>query len=147
MNNRRVSVRYFDNILSMLLGRLPEACGMNGVCSHQYVVEADGAIYPCDFYMLDEYKLGNINQMSYAALDKKRQELNFVGKSCYIDPECRTCKYLSICRGGCRRDRDDFTSDTLHKNYYCEAFKDFFDYSLPFFQNIINKIYAERSRR
>ena len=147
MNNRMVSVRYFDNILSMLLGRMPEACGMSGICSNQYVVEADGAIYPCDFYMLDEYKLGNINTDSYQDLDNKRKELNFIGKSCHIDPECRACKYLQICRGGCRRDRDDFTSETLHKNYFCQSFKDFFDYSLPFFQNILNKIYEEQRRR
>ena len=31
---------------------------------YQNVVEADGEVYPCDFYVLDEYKLGNLNEVS-----------------------------------------------------------------------------------
>ena len=27
---------------------------MTGRCSLQYLVEADGSVYPCDFYGLDE---------------------------------------------------------------------------------------------
>ena len=37
----------------ILNGEHPEACGMGGGCGLQYVVEADGGVYPCDFYMLD----------------------------------------------------------------------------------------------
>ena len=33
---------------------------MYGRCSMQNVIEADGTVYPCDFYALDEYEMGNI---------------------------------------------------------------------------------------
>lgn len=36
--------RYFDNLLLMLDGCPPEACGMLGRCGLQYVVEADGSV-------------------------------------------------------------------------------------------------------
>ena len=51
--------QYFDNLLLILDGQPPQVCAMGGQCSLQYVVEADGSVYPCDFYMLDHYKLGN----------------------------------------------------------------------------------------
>lgn len=53
-----VSIRQFENYIEMLLGCPPEACGMAGVCGMQHVVEADGSVYPCDFYVLDGYRLG-----------------------------------------------------------------------------------------
>lgn len=61
MRGKKRYHRYFDNLLLMLNGQPPEACGMLGTCGMQYVVEADGSVYPCDFYMLDQYKLGNLN--------------------------------------------------------------------------------------
>ena len=60
MRGRKRYHRYFDNLLLMLNGQPPEACGMLGICGMQYIVEADGSVYPCDFYMLDQYKLGNL---------------------------------------------------------------------------------------
>ena len=48
-----ISIRHLDNWLSILLGERPEACNMAGCCSVQFVVEGDGGVYPCDFYVLD----------------------------------------------------------------------------------------------
>ena len=36
-------------ILPFLMGYYPEACDQRGECGIQYVVEADGSAYPCDF--------------------------------------------------------------------------------------------------
>lgn len=69
---RFVYIRYFENLVGMLLGQPPEACGMLGICSQQYVVEADGGVYPCDFYVLDEYRLGSLVTDSFDALDARR---------------------------------------------------------------------------
>lgn len=122
--------RYFDNLLLMLNGQPPEACGMGGRCGMQYVVEADGSVYPCDFYMLDPYRLGNLNEQSFEELDKKRSEIGFVEKSIAPDPGCMTCEWKGLCRGGCRRDRDYFEAG-IGKNYFCSAYKEFFRYAYP----------------
>ena len=50
-------IRQFENYISILMGRLPESCEQRGICSVQCVTEADGGVYPCDFYVLDEYRL------------------------------------------------------------------------------------------
>ena len=122
--------RYFDNLLFLLDGQYPETCGMMGFCGRQYVVEADGSVYPCDFYMLDDHKLGNLTADTVEKVDKRREELGFIQKSAVPDKTCPDCRWWSLCRGGCRRDRDYFEQG-IGKNYYCPAYKAFFEYAYP----------------
>lgn len=124
------SVRFFDNLVTMLIGQRPEACGMSGICGINYVVEADGSVYPCDFYVLDDYRLGSIKTEGFDEFDAVRDKIGFIEKSRQISDECKSCRFFPICRGGCRRDRDDFTS-TLSLNYLCPAFKRFYAYAIP----------------
>ena len=119
---------YFDNLLCMLNGQLPQACGMMGHCSMQYVVEADGSVYPCDFYMLDRYRLGNLALESIETVDRRRRELGFLEESVPVAPECGSCRWYPLCRGGCRRDRVYFERG-LGLNYFCPAYKAFFEYA------------------
>ena len=124
------SVRYFDNLVWMLGGHAPEQCSMRGCCGLQYLVEADGSIYPCDFYGLDQYRLGNILSNSWAELDRAREALGFVETSMRVPEECKSCQWYPLCRNGCRRDRLE-TADGLGRNYYCQAYTRFFSYALP----------------
>ena len=59
---REVSVRYFDNLVRMVMNAQPEMCSLLGSCQCQFVFEADGSVYPCDFYVTDAWKLGNIHE-------------------------------------------------------------------------------------
>jgi len=124
------SVRYFDNLVWMLKGHAPEQCSMRGCCGLQYLVEADGSVYPCDFYGLDQYRLGNILQNSWEELDRVREETKFVEESRRVPEECGGCQWYPLCRNGCRRDRLE-TADGLGRNYYCRAYAGFFAYALP----------------
>lgn len=128
MSGHKKYHRYFDNLMIMLNRQPPEACGMGGNCGMQYVVEADGSVYPCDFYMLDDKRLGNLNTDTFEHLDAKRQELQFIEQSEIPAEDCPKCKWYALCRGGCRRDRD-FFEHGLQKNYFCQAYKNFFEYS------------------
>lgn len=139
-----ISIRYFDNLVTMLLGYPPEACGMRGVCGNYYVIEADGSVFPCDFYVLDEYKLGNITSSSLDELDKKRAEIAFIEKSTKVEEECKKCRFFSLCRGGCRRDRENFNTKELSLTYLCPAYKEFFNYSL---ERLIYMAEAEKRAR
>ena len=121
-----VSIRYFDNLISIMVRGWAEECGMNGVCGDYYVVEADGSVYPCDFYVLDGYKLGNILTDSFEDLDAKRDEIGFVEESRKLADECLSCRWRPLCRGGCKRDRQDFNSGKLGTSCFCEAYKAFF---------------------
>lgn len=128
-NRRPVSIRYFDNLIMMLRDIPPEACGMMGFCMIQNVVEASGTVYPCDFYALDGYELGNLNEVTFDAIYENRMKSGFLQKS-RIKPEpCSACKWQKICRGGCRRDRDNFDGGDLDLNYFCEAYQMFFEHA------------------
>lgn len=105
---------------------------MNGICSQQWVVEADGTVYPCDFYVLDEWKLGNIRENSFEEMNEKRKELQFVELSRHVPQECRSCRWYPLCRNGCRRDRALLPDgQTPGLNAYCSAYRDFFAYAYP----------------
>lgn len=121
-----VSIRHFNNWLSILLGYSPESCNMRGKCSIQYVIEADGSVYPCDFYCLDQWLLGNILKDDFSTFDKRRQQLMFTEKSEPVPLECKKCNWYVLCRNGCPRDRVHLQGETIAKNYFCEAHKEFF---------------------
>ncbi len=124
-----ISIRYFDNLAGMLIGYPPESCGMSGICTAYFVIEADGSVYPCDFYATDEWRLGNINEEGFHELIKTEAAERFVETSRYIDPSCRVCTYYSLCRGGCRRFREPFSCNLPALNYYCSSYKAFFRYA------------------
>ena len=104
---------------------------MLGHCTMQYVIEADGSVYPCDFYMLDVWRLGNLTVDSFPELERRRQALGFIEASCVYPPECHSCKWASLCRCGCRRDRLAMPDGSPGVNRYCGAFRSFFEYAVP----------------
>ena len=130
--------RWFENLLMLLAGQPPEACGMLGVCGRQYVVEADGGVYPCDFYVLDEYRLGSLCTDTLEQIEEKRAALGFIEQSPCRARECESCRWLSLCRGGCRRDRDYFEAG-LNLNYYCGAYKGFFAHAYERLEAVLRR--------
>ncbi len=123
-------IRQFENYIAVLAGQIPEACEQRGVCSFQNIVEADGSVYPCDFYALDEYRIGNLNTDSFADIERRRMESRFVENSLNHTEQCKSCAYFAVCRGGCRRHREQ-PGTAVGENYFCESYKMFFDACLP----------------
>lgn len=123
-----VSIRYFDNLVQILQGRHPESCAMTGHCNIQYLVEADGSVYPCDFYALDSCCLGKVPDNTIEEIDQKRKDIRFIEESLEKPAQCRQCKWFALCRGGCKR---DYTQGENAHNYYCESYQEFFEYALP----------------
>jgi uncharacterized protein len=124
-----VSVRWFDNLVGMAMGYPPENCGMAGRCSAYFTVEADGSVYPCDFYVMDEWRLGNLHEVSLQTMATGAIACQFVAVSEHQAAECQDCFARLLCRGGCRRDREPFSDGKPVLNRYCAAYKDFFGYA------------------
>ena len=98
-----VRVNLFDNVLGMLLGYPPYQCGMLGRCTVQHVIEANGDVYPCDFFCLDEHRMGNLADAPLRELETGASASGFLaGQACRREP-CASCPYARICNGGCRR--------------------------------------------
>lgn len=123
-------IRQFENYIGILMGKTPESCEQRGCCSFQGIVEADGSVYPCDFYALDEYCLGNLREDDFDVIVKRWKESGFTESSLNHAQRCRECTYFGVCRGGCRRQREQPGTES-GMNYFCEAYKMFFDACLP----------------
>ncbi|MEG2669762.1 MAG: anaerobic sulfatase maturase [Oscillospiraceae bacterium] len=124
-----VSVRNFDNYLNMMIGRPPESCAMNGFCACYFVIEGDGSVFPCDFYALDEWKIGDINSESFEEIRNSDTAKKFISVSINMNEKCKNCKWRGICRGGCRRDREPFENGVPGLNRLCESYEEFFTYA------------------
>lgn len=128
INSRYTSIRTFDNFAKLAQGLSAEQCGMNGHCAHQFVIEASGEIYPCDFYCLDQYLLGNIQSTNFDELIIHPIALKFIKESIDLSQKCKKCNYYALCRNGCKRERIDIDK--------CDALKSFFQYALPHLQRM-----------
>ncbi len=129
MNGNYVSIRNFDNYVNIMLNHPPESCAMNGACTCYGVVEGDGSVYPCDFYVLDKWKLGNVHDNGFKEMLHGDVAKEFVLASVTVPEECKACKYYFLCRGGCRRERQVLGDNSIGKNIHCTAYKAFFEYS------------------
>lgn len=59
-DERKVSVRLFDSVVSQLVRGVPTMCNFGSDCRNYLVVERNGDVYPCDFHVVPELKLGNV---------------------------------------------------------------------------------------
>jgi uncharacterized protein len=135
-----VSIRYFDNLVRMIQGQRPEACNMAGACQCNCVIEADGGVFPCDFYALDQWKLGNINSDSIADMIGSETAVKFVRSSKAVGEECKACKWLQLCRGGCRRECEPLPQSGARTNTFCSAYHGFFDYAFSRLAHIADTV-------
>ena len=65
---RRVSVRTFDSLVSQIVSGAPTLCQFANDCRHYLVVEANGDVFPCDFYVEPSLCLGNVMRDSWESI-------------------------------------------------------------------------------
>ena len=135
-----VSIRYFDNLVTMAMGYPPESCGMSGVCTCYFVAEADGSIYPCDFYVTDKWYLGNVHDTNFEDLLASPAAKEFMESSRHVDEKCKSCDVYTLCRGGFRRNREPFADGKPALNNYCDVFYAFFKYAGENIQKMADKL-------
>ena len=142
-------IRQFENYIGILLGYPPESCEQRGVCSVQCVCEADGSAYPCDFYVLDEYCLGNYNSDSVAEMLAHPAADAFVKGSVKYPESCGACPWRALCRNGCRRSRTDAEGAgerAAARNYFCGGYRMFFEKCGGEMQEIADFLRTQKNR-
>ena len=127
-NGRYCSIRQFDDYVHLLTGGEVSACTASGHCGRYLVVEADGGLYPCDFYVLDPWRLGTVGEEPLASVIGGQTERRFLAEGERRPDGCRDCRWFPICRGGCKRDWIQREGETV--NYFCEAYRRFFSHSI-----------------
>ena len=102
---REVRVRHFDNIAEALAGMMPGACTMHASCDSYAVVEHNGDVFPCDFFVERSWKLGNVHADDWRDIAGRIRRHNFAAKKSTPHVECSVCNYKTLCHGGCPSNR------------------------------------------
>jgi len=101
-------VREFTAIYRGLAGIPVDTCIFPGKCSPQLIVEADGSLYPCDFYVLPQYCTGSILTDTLEDTLHSEGMMRFAKDNPPLPVQCLNCTYMRICKGGCRRMRSSW---------------------------------------
>jgi serine-type anaerobic sulfatase-maturating enzyme len=148
---RKMRIRFFDNLAEAIAGQKPGSCTMHETCDSYVVVEYNGDIYPCDFFVEAPWKLGNINVDSWGEIARRSKRYNFAGKKTLAHPECQVCEYQSVCHGGCPKFRHGPNRRFEDLDYFCAAYKMIFGRAVePLrkeLQKLLGRDVAELSRQ
>jgi len=131
--NPFVSIRFFENVLAIHLGMKPESCDFNKHCGSYAVIEYNGDVYPCDFFVEEQWRLGNIHKQPLQEIVNSERTVIF-NKSKMKTSLCSECEWNFICNWGCQhyRQHED-------RNYFCSAYKEFFRYTVKRFHILKEK--------
>ncbi|MGN1406073.1 MAG: radical SAM protein [Erysipelotrichaceae bacterium] len=129
MKGNVLNVNTFENLASIIINHHPYQCGLIGQCIIQNVIESNGDVYPCDFYCLDEHKLGNIKDSTFTELNRNGRQF-ILDSSCKKKP-CENCEFESMCHGGCKRQNACYLMDE-----YC-AYRKVLKHCLPKINTLI----------
>ena len=88
---------------------------MLGRCAPQFVVESNGDVYPCDFYVLDQYRCGNVQTDSLEDMATCDAVKTFLAEPRRDCSQCATCPFERICHKNCKR----FERCLLPPRRYC----------------------------
>lgn len=136
-NQHYISIKLFDDLFHLVINRQITACGINGRCSVQYVIEGDGSVYPCDFFVTDAYKLGNIKEHTLKELFSQPISQTFLCHKRAVTSYCLDCPYSGLCGGGCRRMRETIYVNSSQT--YC-GFQDVLSTYTKDLEKVVNEV-------
>ncbi len=122
-DRRKIRIRFFDNLAEALAGQKPGSCTLHETCDSYVVVEYNGDVYPCDFFVEKDWKLGNIAVDSWPEIARRQRRFNFASKKTLAHPACQVCEYQGICHGGCPKFRHAPNRRFEDLDYFCPAYK------------------------
>jgi len=124
-----VSVRLFDNLLQYYAGYTPECCMYKDACGEYLVVEHNGDVYTCDFFVTKEWYLGNILEDTPEDIMLRPKYNEFASIRKLDCDDCDDCEWLGFCQRGCVRMRYLPELDYSVRNYLCDAYSMFFEHT------------------
>jgi uncharacterized protein len=122
------SVRLFESLFFHCLGEINPQCTFRAQCGDYLVVEHNGDVYPCDFFVDEQWKLGNVMNHRLIDLLNSEKQIRFRKQKLAVASACGQCDFREHCHGGCIKDR---AFDSNRQNYFCEAYKRLFEHALP----------------
>jgi uncharacterized protein len=141
-DTRRVSVRLFDTVLAKLVDDASLTCACSADCRQYFLVEHNGDVYPCDFHVRPDWRLGNIHEQDWPALMAAPRFVEFGGRKSLWDAGCGQCPYLKFCMGDCPKNRG---FDPSRRSHLCEGWQRFYAHALPRFHELAEQVRRDRA--
>ena len=142
-----VFVRLFDAFLiTHVTGETPY-CGFARDCGSYVVIEHNGDVYPCDFFVEPEWRLGNVMQTPLEQIVACPKAEEFRSLKQRLAPECLACEWRGLCHGGCLKERITLGGKAEALNHYCSAYKRFFAHSREGFAKLKELVLKEQRDR
>jgi len=135
-------IRFFDSVFYRYVDLDPPECTLLKECGIYVVVEHNGDVYSCDFFVEPEWRLGNISEDSIIDMLNSPRQNAFGKLKTKVPPECKKCRWFDYCRGGCIKDKLRDPEGRM-LDYFCEAYKMFFEHAHPTFLSMAKKWKAE----
>ena len=122
------SIRFFDSLFYHYVGQTPPECTLLPECGTYLVVEHNGDVYACDFFVGDAWKLGNVMTGRLDHMLNSARQREFGRRKAEVVEKCRACRWLPFCRGGCPKDRLRDPRDG-GLSHFCRAYEIFFEHA------------------
>lgn len=132
------SVRWFDSVFFSYAGLEAPECTLQEECGKYVVIEHNGNVYSCDFFVEPEWKLGNVINDKLTDLLNSPLQNKFGSIKKNLHESCRKCPWLQYCRGGCPKYRRYGTSGSAEpaQSYLCESYRIFFKHADSVFKKL-----------
>ena len=142
-DTKKISIRLFDSILNYMVYGNYSVCYMGNNCCQYFVVEYDGSVYPCDFFVREDLLLGNVKTNTWDEFINSKIFKEFGSAKAKWNKACYTCPFINLCHGDCQKFRFDGSQvlDTI--SALCKGWKKFYAYTLPRFILLARKIRDE----
>ena len=139
------SVRHVESVFFRYVGMEAPECPLKRECGVYLVVEHNGDIYPCDFFVTPETKLGNIADDQLIDLLNSEAMTAFGKRKTLLPESCLSCKWKSYCYGGCTKDRVKDLRDQ-GENHFCVSYKMFLEHADPILKAIATRYHEARGQ-
>jgi uncharacterized protein len=140
-DTRTISIRHHDALVSFFLSGERGQCTMGGRCDSYYVVEKNGDVYPCDFYVEPELRLGNIMRDSWGSITRNPVGQSFAARKSDWHELCDDCPHLSYCSGDCTRNRRQGAPEA---SWLCAGWRAFYDVAAPALKALARDLQVSR---
>jgi len=140
----RVSIRLFDCVLQKIVDGTVNACHMGRNCCQYFVVEYNGDIYPCDFFVEASLKIGNIMDTGWDKALASKTYQDFGVQKSHWNLQCESCDCLNYCRGDCLKHRLYAGNTAQNLSWLCAGWRRFFRYTRRRFHEIAEGIHRQR---
>ena len=133
-----IFINQFDAALASWCGVLPGTCTFAETCGGNSVIEHNGDLYPCDHFVYEKYRIGNVLETDLRTLMNSPKQVKFgIDKRNGLPGKCLRCKWFFACHGECPKHRFSLTDKgETGLNILCEGYELLFSHIAPYMEKM-----------